>query len=885
MFKNDYGNKINEKDKKNNLDTDDLENLYQLLIKKNKDDNEKKICNIEYKTIWENIGDILFKKEGANKSENAESSKIKVDNTKNKFLENENSNLDIKDNMSFEAIFKIIRYQETSNFINSYDNEYDNYLNEEEEEPPVIKAFINEIQNLEKIVNSDKKSEKLISKKKIQLYLFLIYLILKNYPFYVPKRSYLEKYYLQLKKYKDWPEQIGVQGKKLYSLFINELYLPGITIFKEIREKYFLDSVDPNKFLLISDDFLRYYFFYDDRSNSSTYKFLKDDISDEKVNLNAKELFAPASNVFNAKEKAKTKVEVKTLKEFNYLTIMHLIIFFCQQILSHNEKIPLNIYQRLCDQYFKSIPDYKNKEGYLDLVGRKKLDDKKESINIAYDKNISRNTLNKSLLNSLLNILDVGLKTDYYKDFLPMISELEKKIMSSISPQEVNLELNILNLREYLIPKIEIKNPKDISLLQIYQYNYINIEDKYLSHLNKTIDYKNYDINPEDKQRVDQFNCIVNIKKNIIEKYLKMRFILHEEQLIHFINLLIDDVEDLQEKLRERANNERKLLMEQKEKEKEQKEKKLKQENDKKFKKKRDETQIEKEKKKKEYEEKLKSLPFYELKKLLENNPNNADVEKVMEKRETNALPDIENFINSITLYILPNDMEDLNLSDYICRNNFIYQYIFSKKNGIDFNIVNKLLKENLCIYLEEAKNYFELDVYKIILTPSKDKNDYIINYFYSFVMIEIIEGGPPVSITYLNNNDNPESEKSVNQANDIKKIYIMNLMFKEKDKKETLSGAKYILNENNGLLTVFCMKTNSNEINNVNINYYGKLMFHQTNSEIFNCDEIKITGTLKVEGIPNIEENSTFQEIIIGHANYDLENQEKRVKLKIAIF
>ena len=364
-----------------------------------------------------------------------------------------------------------------------------------------------------------------------------------------------------------------------------------------------------------------------------------------------------------------------------------------------------------------------------------------------------------------------------------------------------------------------------------------------------------------------------------------MRFILHEEQLIHFINLLIDDVEDLQEKLRERANNERKLLMEQKEKEKEQKEKKLKQENDKKFKKKRDETQIEKEKKKKEYEEKLKSLPFYELKKLLENNPNNADVEKVMEKRETNALPDIENFINSITLYILPNDMEDLTLSDYICRNNFIYQYIFSKKNGIDFNIVNKLLKENLCIYLEEAKNYFELDVYKIILTPSKDKNDYIINYFYSFVMIEIIEGGPPVSITYLNNNDNPESEKSVNQANDIKKIYIMNLMFKEKDKKETLSGAKYILNENNGLLTVFCMKTNSNEINNVNINYYGKLMFHQTNSEIFNCDEIKITGTLKVEGIPNIEENSTFQEIIIGHANYDLENQEKRVKLKIAIF
>ena len=884
MFKNDYGNKINEKDKKNNIDTDDLENLYQLLIKKNKDDNEKKICNIEYQTIWENIGDILFKKEGTNKSENAESSKVKVDNTKNKYLENENSNLEVKDNMSFETIFKIIRYQETTNFINSYDSEYDNYLNEEEE-PPVIKAFINEIQNLEKVLNGDKKSEKSISKKKIQLYLFIIYLILKNYPLYIPKRSYLEKYYLQLKKYKDWPGQIGVQGKKIYSLFIDELYLPGITIFKEIRQKYFLDCVDPNKFLLISDDFLRYYFFYDDRSNSSTYKFLKDDISDEKVNINAKELFAPTSNIFNVKE-YKAKVDLKSLKEFNYLTIMHLIIFFCQQVLSHKEKIRYSIYHRLCEQYFKSIPDYKNKEGYIDLVGRKKLDDKKESINMAYDKNISRNTLNKSLLNSFLNILDVGLKTDYYKDFLPMINEIEKKIMSSISAaQEGQHNNNFLNLREYLIPKIEIKNPKDISLIQIYQCNYINIEDKYLSHLNKTIDYKDYDINPEDKQRVDQFNCIVNIKKNIIEKYLKMRFILHEEQLVSFINILIDDVEELQEKLLEREYNERKLLMEQKEKEKEQKEKKLKQETEIKFKKKRDETQIEKEKKKKEYEEKLKSLSFYDLKKLLENNPNNADIEKIIEKRETYALPDVENFIDSITLYILPNDMDDLTLSDYICRNNFIYQYIFSKKNGIDFNSVNKLLKENLCIYLEEAKNYFELDVYKIILTPSKDKNDLIINYFYSYVLIEIIEGGPPVSITYLNNNENPESEKIVSQVNDIKKIYIMNLMFKEKDKKETLSGAKYILNENNGLLTVFCMKTSSNEINNANINYYGKLMFHQTNSEIFNCDEIKITGVLKVEGIPNIEENSTFQEIIIGHANYDLGNQEKRVKLKIAVF
>ena len=77
-------------------------------------------------------------------------------------------------------------------------------------------------------------------------------------------------------------------------------------------------------------------------------------------------------------------------------------------------------------------------------------------------------------------------------------------------------------------------------------YIYINIEDKYLSHLNKKIDYKDYDITNEDKQRVDQFNCIVDIKKNILEKYLKLMFILYEEQLISFINILINNVEELQ---------------------------------------------------------------------------------------------------------------------------------------------------------------------------------------------------------------------------------------------------------------------------------------------------------------------------------------------------
>ena len=243
---------------------------------------------------------------------------------------------------------------------------------------------------------------------------------MKNYPFYVPKRCYLEKYFLQLKQYKDWPIPIGNHGFNLYKLFINDLYLPGNTILKEIREKYFLDFVDPNKFLLISDDFLRYYFFYDN-NNSSFYKSLIEDTTDKSFNISAKELFSPGTKhlLFNIRE-FKSKADAKSVKEFNHLTIIHLIIFCCQQILSYNEKIRLSIFQRLCEQYFKSIPDYKNKDGFiLDLVTKTKLEKKEDNIKITYEKNISRNTSNKSLLNSFFNILDEGIKPIIIKIFYP----------------------------------------------------------------------------------------------------------------------------------------------------------------------------------------------------------------------------------------------------------------------------------------------------------------------------------------------------------------------------------------------------------------------------------------------------------------------------------
>ena len=890
MYKNDYTNRFN--DFKN--DSNGFQKLYDLLTKKNKDENEKKICKIEYQNIWMNLENTFFKQKQVQKrTENNDSGKVKLEIFNNKFIESENLYFDIKKHGGLELLFKIIRNKEHTSYINNYENEFENYY-EKKEEPPAISALIKEIQNLQKLlyINDDsKKCECATYKKKIEFYLFLIYMILKNYPFYIPKRSYLEKYFLKLKQYKDWPIPIGSHGYNLYKLFINDLYLPGNTILQEIREKYFLDFIDPNKFLLISDDFLRYYFLYDNNTNSF-YKSLFENAMDKNLNITAKELFSQGTKhlLFNIQE-FKSKAEAKSIKEFNYLTIIHLIIFCCQQFLSHNEKISLRTFQRLCEQYFKSIPDYKNKDGFiLDLVTKTKIEPKEDNIVNIYEKNISRNTSNKSLLNSFFNILDEGLKTDYYKDFLPLIEVVSKKIIESINGQEGQYNIQLINLREFLFPKIETKNINDISLITLYQDNYINIEDKYLAHLSKEISYKDYNIDAEEKKRVDQFNNVVRIKKKILESNLKMRYIFQESQLVKFINLLINNVEELYEQVKERNYMEEKNLNEEKLKEKENKEKRLFQDsyyeksnmNSNKY----NTMQAEKEKKRKEREKKLNNLPYIELKKLFERDPNDEDISKIIYKRESKALPEVKNFLQNLILYIIPNsrkEEKDTSLSDYMKRNDFIYKFLLSEENGnFDNNIM--ILKENLSIYFSEAKYFFELDIYKIILRsdPLLGEEKIIEDYFYSFIEIEILSNWG-LEISYLNNQENPEHENTVNDILEIKKIYVLNLALRDKESKDILNGAKYILNENCGLLNIYCSKYNSgNDFDS--LNYYSKIINLQVMSESFKCDEIKITGNFRVKGI-QINENMSFKDLVIGHATYNLDDYEANVKLKIASF
>ena len=96
-----------------------------------------------------------------------------------------------------------------------------------------------------------------IAEKIISFDLFIIYLILKNYPFYILRRTRLEKIFTQVKKFKSFPYPIGSIGMDLFKLLINELYLPGVSLFQEIRETFLLDIIDPKILEIDCDYFIK----------------------------------------------------------------------------------------------------------------------------------------------------------------------------------------------------------------------------------------------------------------------------------------------------------------------------------------------------------------------------------------------------------------------------------------------------------------------------------------------------------------------------------------------------------------------------------------------------------------------------------------------------
>ena len=231
-----------------------------------------------------------------------------------------------------------------------------------------------------------------IAEKIITFDLFIIYLILKNYPFYILRRTRLEKIFTQVKKFKSFPYPIGSIGMDLFKLLINELYLPGVSLFQEIRETFFLDIIDPKILEIDCDFFIKVKAFSSNESITGMANY---------GNNNINNLFSTHSGSIKNISEIKSKSVEKTgdyknikLHDIKDLTFTSIGIYSSYILYSSDDQ-----------------KDEKENSYLVDILSlfEKIYKIKKEEVNLK--ENISE----KNIINNLFNLIDNGLDLNYTK--------------------------------------------------------------------------------------------------------------------------------------------------------------------------------------------------------------------------------------------------------------------------------------------------------------------------------------------------------------------------------------------------------------------------------------------------------------------------------------
>ena len=233
--------------------------------------------------------------------------------------------------------------------------------------------------------------------------LFLIYIILKNYPFYVLKRERLEILFKSLKKYKSFPYPIGSIGMDIFKLLINELYLPGVTIFQEVRKTLLLDILDPNIIDINPNDFIKVVSF-----EPSIAKIKKKSKEDNNINLND----------LNNNIQSNTTFKLNELKELTFTCLLVYAAFILYS--SEDKKDNGEVYV----EYFE----------YILALFEKRLKQKKDE---AKNKDSNPNIFEKNLINDIFNLIDEGLDSNYNKFKKEVKSVNDKLIAKSKETHDV----------------------------------------------------------------------------------------------------------------------------------------------------------------------------------------------------------------------------------------------------------------------------------------------------------------------------------------------------------------------------------------------------------------------------------------------------------------
>ena len=769
--------------------------------------------------------------------------------------------------------------------------------------------------------------------------LFLIYIVLKNYPFYVLRRDRLEILFKSLKKYKSFPYPIGSIGMDLFKLLINELYLPGVTIFQEVRNTLLLDILDPNIIDVNPNDFIKVVSF---EPGIATIK--KKNKDDNNINL-----------IDSNNNQSTTNFKLHELKE---LTFTCLLVFAAYILYSSEDK-----------------KDSEKEEIYFENIlalFEKRLKQKKDE---AKNKDSNPNIFEKNIVNDVFNLIDEGLDSNYNRFKKEVKSVNDKLITKSKESHETTTSKprDNINLRRFLfhnihclktpfevrkkfkpiiknnkikdnisqklssgmkrnmpmkkgekgkqglingdepledeqiedkesLEKIEnirlineykeqLNSEKDVendSILEDYIDNFTKLKKKYFRHLQE-FQVDNY-IFAEDKEkneylknRILNFNKFSKIKEKQLTELYKQKYIVKENQLIYFLkNLEVwkCNIRPLYHKKLRKEYNDRK------------------------------EEEIEMAKKvEKKDSDSLNNDNFININ-ILEVNLRDisAAIRNTILSEEKDK---IEYIVNSdlpfnYELYLIPGESKkdkgeekrpDNPLTKFISKQDFIYKSIIGDFYWTLFNGENiddechSFLDTPMQLYLKEAQHFYNLKVFQCkIKTVSQNQNQNEIDelnisgeYYYIYGSIHI-ESQVNILLqldkeTIVFTNDDPK--KTIN-------IDIINI-YNENEGGKINDIEKYLVNPNSNCFQVFVSteKNAKNEIGEKKEDYLKKFVVPILNFDLksLNYEAKKIIVRLLDDDLESFRLTPTFlninpTEVTYFEIDYEPNNSPNRDKI-----
>ena len=323
--------------------------------------------------------------------------------------------------------------------------------------------------------------------------LFIIYLILKNYPFYILRRERLEEIFDQVKKFKSFPYPIGSIGMDLFKLLIKELYLPGVTLFQEIQKYFLLDLIDPKLLEIESDYFIKVIAFsVNETVYGMSYEKNNKNMIIDIENINENNKSKNKNNIKEKKGKKKDTVKLNLLKDFTLTSYG----IYSAYILYAND----------------DLKEEKESNYLSDILGifEKRYKAKKE------EKIEKKDISEKNIINNIFNLIDIGLDSNFAL-FSKQIKIINDKLIAKtkeIHDSTTNLPRDNINLRRFLNHKITFlnykyleKNTKRFIPKKVIFEDEISTSNKNKININNKIDTK-----------YSKYNNINNINNNYYEE-------------------------------------------------------------------------------------------------------------------------------------------------------------------------------------------------------------------------------------------------------------------------------------------------------------------------------------------------------------------------------